>query len=148
MESSSTSTTINIFLKLCYIACITAVRSSYHWFGQLRLSDPAQCQCKLQDSFHAGHSSIPPCHSQSANVNNNNIRPSFGTTRECRYQKGKTNLDLLKQETVSGSGISLAICDFALHPRQITTPAPNHSVFYRPYALPAAKPTTPSKGRL
>jgi len=26
-----------------------------------------------------------------------------GTTRESRYQKGKTNLDLLEQETVSGS---------------------------------------------
>jgi len=28
------------------------------------------------------------------------------TTRVSRYQKGKTNLDLLEQETVSGSGIS------------------------------------------
>ena len=43
---------------------------------------------------------------------------------------------LLKQETVSGSGIS-----WAPHSRQITTPAPHHSVFYRPYALPAAQPT-------
>ena len=32
--------------------------------------------------------------------------PLSGTTRVRRYQKGKTNLDLLKQETVSGSGIS------------------------------------------
>jgi len=45
------------------------------------------------------------------------------------YQKGKTNLDLLKQETVSGSGISWAICKSAPHSRQITTPAPHHSVF-------------------
>jgi len=29
-----------------------------------------------------------------------------GTTRVSRYQKGKTNLDLLEQEIVSGSGIS------------------------------------------
>jgi len=29
-----------------------------------------------------------------------------GTTRVSRYQKGKTNLNLLKQETVSGGGIS------------------------------------------
>jgi len=28
----------------------------------------------------------------------------FGTTRMSRYQKGKTNLDLLEQEKVSGSG--------------------------------------------
>jgi len=36
------------------------------------------------------------------------LRPSWilsGTTRVSRHQKGKTNLDLLEQETVSGSGI-------------------------------------------
>jgi len=49
---------------------------------------------------------------------------------------------LLKQETVSGSGISWAICEPARCSRQITTPAPHHSVFYRPDALPAAQPTT------
>jgi len=48
---------------------------------------------------------------------------------------------LLKQETVSGSGISWAICKSAPRCRQITTPAPHHSVFYRPNALPAAQPT-------
>ena len=46
---------------------------------------------------------------------------------------------LLKQETVSGSGISWAICKSAPRSRQITTPAPHHSVFYRPDALPAVK---------
>ena len=37
---------------------------------------------------------------------------------------------LLKQETVSGSRISWAICKFALCSRQITTPATHHSVFF------------------
>jgi len=36
---------------------------------------------------------------------------------------------LLKQETVSGSGISWAICKSALHSRQITTPAPHRQFF-------------------
>ena len=36
---------------------------------------------------------------------------------------------LLKQETVSGSGISWAICKSAPRSRQTTTPAPHHSVF-------------------
>ena len=36
---------------------------------------------------------------------------------------------LLKQDTVSGSGISWAICKSAPHPRQITVPAPHNSVF-------------------
>jgi len=42
---------------------------------------------------------------------------------------------------VSSSGISWAVCKSAPCTRQITTPAPNHSVFYRPDALPAAQPT-------
>ena len=48
---------------------------------------------------------------------------------------------LLKQETVSGSDISWAIWKSAPRFRQITTPAPHQSVFYRPDALPAAQPT-------
>ena len=42
---------------------------------------------------------------------------------------------------MSGSGISWAVCKSAPCSRQITTPAPHHSVFYRPDALPAAQPT-------
>jgi len=38
------------------------------------------------------------------------------------YQKGKANLDLLKQETVSSSGISWAICKSAPHPSQASMP--------------------------
>jgi len=43
-----------------------------------------------------------------------------GSTRVSRYQKGKTkkvktNLDLLEQEIVSGSGICWAICKSAPH---------------------------------
>ena len=46
-----------------------------------------------------------------------------GSTRVSRYQKGKTkkvktNLHLLEQEIVSGSGICWAICKSAPHPRQ------------------------------
>jgi len=57
-----------------------------------------------------------------------------GTTGVSRYQKGetkkvKTNLDLLEQEIVSGSGICWAICKSAPHPRKITMPASYHSVF-------------------
>jgi len=67
--------------------------------------------------------------------------PFSGTTRASRYQKGKTIWILLKQETVSGSGNSWDICKSAPHSRQITTPAPHHSVFYRQYAIPATQPT-------
>ena len=55
---------------------------------------------------------------------------------------------LLKQETVSGSGISWAICKSAPCCRQTTTPAAHHSVFYRPDALRAAQPTASKHWRL
>jgi len=61
--------------------------------------------------------------------------PFSGTILVSRYQKGKPIWILLEQETVSGNGISWTIC------RQITTPAPHHSVFYRLDAFPAAQPT-------
>ena len=67
--------------------------------------------------------------------------PLSGTTRVSRYQKGKTNLDFTEAETASGSGISWATCKSAPRSIQITTPAPHHSVYYRPDALPAAQPT-------
>jgi len=44
-------------------------------------------------------------------------------------------------ETVIGSCISWAICKSAPRSRQITMPAPHHSVFYRSDALPATQPT-------
>ena len=55
-------------------------------------------------------------------------------------RKVKSIWILLKQETVSGSGISWAICKSALSSRQIAMPAPHHSVVYRPGALPVAQP--------
>jgi len=67
--------------------------------------------------------------------------PLSRTTRAIWYQKGKPICILLKQETRNGSGICWAICKSAPRSRQITMPAPHHSVFYRPDALPAAQPT-------
>ena len=56
--------------------------------------------------------------------------PLSGTTRVSRYQKGEKSVRiLLKQETMSGSGISWTICKSAPHSRQKTLPAPHHSVF-------------------
>jgi len=57
------------------------------------------------------------------------------TTRVSRHQKGKTNLDLLEQEIVSGSGISWAICKSAPHLSSgVATPGPGRS-----YAMPLKK---------
>jgi len=56
-----------------------------------------------------------------------------GLPRQAGTGKVKPIWILLKQETVSGSGISwavcIALCKSAPRSRQITTPAPHHSVF-------------------
>jgi len=51
------------------------------------------------------------------------------TTWVSRYQKGKPIWILLEQETMSGSGISWAICKSAPRSRQITMPVPHHCFF-------------------
>ena len=50
---------------------------------------------------------------------------------------------LLKQETVSGGGISWATCKSAPHSRQITTPAPHHSFLQA--GCPSCRPTNSVK---
>ena len=64
-----------------------------------------------------------------------------GLPRRAGTRKVKPIWILLKQETVSGSGIHWALCKSAPRSRQITMPAPHCSVFYRPDALSAAQPT-------
>jgi len=64
-----------------------------------------------------------------------------GTTQVSRHQKGKTrkvktNLDLLEQETVSGSGICWGICNaYSLRPPARSVPAGDiwvHLPYYTP----------------
>ena len=50
----------------------------------------------------------------------------------------------MKRETVSGSGISWAICKSAPRSRQTTTPAPHHSVFFQA-GCPSCRPTNSVK---
>jgi len=52
-----------------------------------------------------------------------------GLPRWAGTRKVKPIWILLKHKTVSGSGISWAICKSAPRSRQITRPAPHHSVF-------------------
>ena len=56
----------------------------------------------------------------------------------------KTILILLKPDRVSGSGISWAICKSAPHSRQITMPAPQHSVFLQARCS-SCRPTNSAK---
>jgi len=65
--------------------------------------------------------------------------PGWASTR-----KVKPIWILLEQETVSGSGISWAICKSASRSRQITTPAPHYSSFLQA-GWPSCRPTNSVK---
>ena len=71
----------------------------------------------------------------------------LGLPRWASTRKVKPIWILLKQETVSGSGIIWAMCKSASRFRLRTMPAPHHSVFCRPDALPATQPTAPKHWR-
>ena len=70
--------------------------------------------------------------------------PFPGLPRWAGTRKVKPIWILLKQETVSGSGISRAVCKFAPRSRQITTPAPHYSVFLQA-GCPSCRPTNSVK---
>jgi len=67
-----------------------------------------------------------------------------GTTQAGQYQKGKPIWILLKQETVTGSGITWPYASLAHRSRQKTMPAPHHSVFYGA-GCPSCRPTNSVK---
>ena len=60
-------------------------------------------------------------------------------------RKAKPIWILLKQETVSGGGISWAICKSAPRSRQITMPAPHRSVFLQAGCPSCRQPTNSVK---
>jgi len=69
--------------------------------------------------------------------------PFSGTTWVSRYQKGKTNLDFTEARDSEWLWHQLRHTQVpAPSSRQLNMPAPHHSVFYRPDALPAAQPTS------
>ena len=104
----------------------------------------AQVHLQQLISVHAGH--LPELCAPSMLTHTHPFNGPFpGLPRWAGTRKVKPIWILLKQETVSGSGIRWAICKSAPSSRQITTPAPHHSVFYRPDALPAAEPTNTVK---
>ena len=70
--------------------------------------------------------------------------PFPGLPRWASSRKVKPIWILRKQETVSGSGISWAICKSAPRSRQITTPAPHLSVFLQA-GCPSCRPTNSVK---
>ena len=101
--------------------------------------------------FFAGQMLFPPpnhhCQSTEGTSTHTHTRLTAlfpGLPRSAGTRKVKPILILLKQETVSGSGISWAICKSAPCSRQITTPATHCSVFLQVGCL-SCRPTNSVK---
>jgi len=62
--------------------------------------------------------------------------PWSGTTRVSRYQKGKTSLNFTEARDCGWQWYQLGHMQAAPCHRQIPAPAPHHSIFYGPDALP------------
>ena len=93
---------------------------------RLHTDDTADQRGTIQSQKHWVTLSFTHTHTHTFNSPFSGL-PGLASTR-----KVKPIWILLKQETVSGSGISWAICKSSPHSIQITMPAPHHSVFYRP----------------
>ena len=114
-------------LPNCFVLCSNSVSD----FALIcSFYAPAQKQCIIWPAH---------THTRPFNV------PLSGTTWISRYEKGKTNLDFTEARDSEWQWhqlfISWAICKSVPCCRQITMPAPHHSVFYRPDALHATQPT-------
>jgi len=104
----------SLFWRVKQVAVIAAV-FLYFWefAGNRRAIQLAKILCHR---FYSGKS-----------LGRNNINICLmailsGATQVSQCQKGKPVLILLKQKTVSGSGIIWAVCTFAPRSRQITVP--------------------------
>jgi len=130
----------------CWCGCLSGVRCRLFAYGPAdaaAIPKPHHLLPHLNpDWFYLSGTGLPRLSCKQTHTHTHTFNcPSSGTTRVSRYYKVKPFWILLKQETVSGSGISWTIiCKSAPRSRQITTPAPHHSVFYRPDALPDAQP--------
>jgi len=82
-------------------------------------ASPAIFQCILHTHTHAR------THTHTHTFNG----PLSRTTPVSRYQKGETSLDFTAARDSEWQWHQLGICKSAPHSRQITTPAPRHSVF-------------------
>ena len=100
------------------VYCI--IQKQHIWDSNMDISDCCELQQQL---FVLSIIRLPHTHRHTFNGPFPELPRSAGTW------KVKPIWILLKQETVSGSGISWAVCKCAPRSRQITTPAPHYLVF-------------------
>ena len=134
-NSSKAYASQNLFLWFLWFSMY--IKTLYYFWQSQSDSSPTKLDLyNLHGYFHAAV--VPKTHTHPFNG------PLSRTTRWAGIRKVKSIWILLKQEIVSGSGISWAICKSAPRSRQITTPAHHHSVFLQA-GCPSSRPTNSVK---
>jgi len=112
--------------NLCANGCDVLDKELNVLLWSTALHTEMKCNLLRLHSIHIIHITF------TSNNNNNTclMAHCLGLPRWAGTRNIKTNLDLLEQETVSGSGSRWAICKSTPCPTQITTPAPITQVFY------------------
>ena len=124
---------IHSFILFCSKPCSNHTQQQSHWAGEYGDKAPTTAHdwsttvLVLHTHTHTRLTALIPG------------LPGWAGTR-----KVKPIWILLKQETVSSSGISWAICKSASRSRQTTTPAPHHSSFLEA-GCPSCRPTNSVK---
>ena len=127
----------------CHSLCFSKIQTGFTFLVPVHLGSPGKraikrmCVCFIV---------LPRVH-QTDNKNNYYTRLKAlcpGLPRWAGTRKVEPIWILLKQETVSGSGVSWAVCKSAPSSRQTTMPAPHHSVFLQA-GCPSCRPTNSVK---
>jgi len=123
---------IVVFVVTGHISTVTARDGGLYWLFWLGHYITGAVGCRVS---RLGHS-LTESWDEHTHTHSTALFP--GLTGWAYTRKVKPIRILLKQETVSGIGISGAICKSAPRSRQIATPAPHYCVFtgQMPFLLP------------
>ena len=122
---------VTIIMQVHAFLLQSHIQTNYQTAANQRQQGQSQSNCSYFTTLNQSH------------THQFNSPLSRTTRRVSRYQIGETNLDFTEARE-SGSGISWAICKSATRSRQITTPAPHHSVFLQA-GCPSCCPTNSVK---
>ena len=126
----------------CCLCCVTCCKFACLWPGETCLQDD-----HFVFKFFSLLSSTYPLglttHTVTTHTHTRLMALFPGLPRWASTRKEKPILILPKQETLSGSGISWAVCKSAPRSRQITMPAPHYSFLQA--GCPSCRPTNSVK---
>ena len=118
-----------------HLSTYSIYRQQLHWQNE-HFMIPSTTNERTNERTHASTHACTHTHTHTHTFNG----PFSGTTRVSWYQKGKTNLDFTAARDSEWQWHRWAVCKSAPRSRQITMPAPHHSVYLQA-RCPSCHPT-------